>query len=168
MALRRRYVIVLGSALAITGLACGAEPPAKVESNVVGGLVPVADTTAEVHRHAAEAAQAAGAPLVVVSEKRWTCDSESVRYTRDVYHVEGTYKIDVPPAQRKAAVDKIRALWKSKGLKLDKNPAPNDVEASTDNHFTMGVQPADADATLPLYVNSDCRTNPEPATPSPS
>jgi hypothetical protein len=155
-----RLRIVLVSALAVTGIACGAEPPARVEDKVVGGLVPVADTIAEVHRHAAEAAQAAGAPLVVVKEEKQTCDSESVHYTRDVYRIEADYKIDVSPAQRKAAVDKIRALWKSQGLKLEKDPAPNDVEAGTDAGLWKGLQPAREGTPLPLYVNSGCHTTP--------
>jgi hypothetical protein len=157
--------LVVLAALAATAIACGAEPPPRQETGPVGGLVPVADTKAEVHRYATEAADTAGAPLVTVSEKKVGCDSDRVEYSLDVYRIEGEYKIDVSAGQRKAAVEKIRALWKSKGLKLDDEPAPNDVEASAPNQVSLGLQPAREGVTLPLYVNSGCHTDPVRSSP---
>jgi hypothetical protein len=156
-----RYGRVLLSALVVMTIACGAEGPPRKVTEPQGGLVPVAVTKAAVHQHAVDVAQTVGASLIVVSEEKVDCTSESVQYTLDVYRIEGNYKIDVPPAERQVAVQKIKALWKRTGLKLAEDPAPNDVEAQSGKYFWMGVQPAREGTPLPLYVNSDCRTNPE-------
>jgi hypothetical protein len=154
------------AAVAVLALACGTEAPPKVVTDEVGGLVPVEETRAAVRRYAADAADAAGAKLVVVEERKTSCGGERVSYTLDVYAIEATYRIDVPAAGRQGAVAKIGDLWRARGYRLEREPAPNDIEAGDPGRAYLGIQPATGDAQLPLYVNSTCHTN--PASPSAS
>lgn len=163
-------VRILFLVAAIVCLGCGigvTEDPPRTETEPVGDLLRPSETRAEVHQYAVDAALAAGAPLVVRSEDKVDCGGESVTYVLDVYRIEGEYTIDVPPEGRAAAVRKIRAWWRSQGMDLRDDPAPNDIGA-TNNHASLGVRPARAGSVLPMYVISDCRTDPDSVSPSPS
>ena len=154
-------VVCLGCGIGVT------EAPAEIVKEPVGDLLRPPETRAEVHQFAADAARAAGAPLVVQHEDKANCDSESQSYVLDVYRIDGEYAIDVPPEGRAAAVRKIRAWWRSQGLEFLDDPRPNDIGARN-SRVTVGVRPASAGNVLPMYVISDCRTNPDSVSPSPS